>query len=90
MQFSFVFISGCSEKTCGDVQNQQCYNVLYLILFLQKMMGKKLYKTASQLGIAFLGQIPQTDFLPNSNFKDKCTTKLVNFCSSGKMKYVLE
>ncbi|XP_023318505.1 angiotensin-converting enzyme-like isoform X2 [Trichogramma pretiosum] len=52
----------------------------------KKMMGKMLYKSASSLGKKFLGTAPLSDFWTESIFKDKCPTKLVNFCLKDKLR----
>ncbi|XP_043492223.1 angiotensin-converting enzyme-like isoform X1 [Polistes fuscatus] len=52
-------------------------------LWKKKLLGKSLYKAASNMGSILLGQVPQSDFWKRSQFHQHCPPKLVNFCKYG-------
>lgn len=61
-------------------------NILYNIM--QKYVGKSLYKTASNLGVLLLKQVPQAEFWENSEFNRQCPSRLLNLCRDGQMRCV--
>ncbi|KAI4495442.1 hypothetical protein M0802_008656 [Mischocyttarus mexicanus] len=54
-------------------------------LWKKKLLGKSLYKAASNMGSVLLGQVPQSEFWKNSQFNQHCPPKLINFCKYGIM-----
>ncbi|XP_015176464.1 PREDICTED: angiotensin-converting enzyme-like [Polistes dominula] len=52
-------------------------------LWRKKLLGKSLYKAASNMGSILLGQVPQSTFWKRSLFYQHCPPKLINFCKYG-------
>ncbi|XP_076655496.1 angiotensin-converting enzyme [Halictus rubicundus] len=55
-------------------------------LWKRKLLGRSLYKTASDMGTQLLDNAPELEFWEESNFEGQCPSKLINFCKDGAMR----
>nr|XP_031845275.1 angiotensin-converting enzyme-like isoform X1 [Nomia melanderi] len=55
-------------------------------LWKRKLLGKTLYKRASDMGMQLLKHVPNSEFWDKSRFNQQCPSKLINFCKGGNLR----